>query len=265
LRFWNFIKNEDIPDEIELRIEGEIISDDDVWLCEWFGVPYSAPNAFREALAEHKGKNINVWIDSWGGDTTAAAGIYNALKEHEGKVTVKIDGKAVSAASVIAMAGDEVKMSPVGILMIHNPWSVAMGEAKDMRHMADILDEVKEAIVNAYQFKTQRSREKISQMMDEETWMGAKKALSEGFIDEILYAKSKETPVENSLMFSRRSIQNSVAVNTNRLAKFYEQNIEPPPENNLNPPIKGQTDENGLLSLLQARTLINRNRIGGKI
>ena len=149
--------------------------------------------------------------------------------------------------------------------MIHNPWSVAMGEAKDMRHMADILDEVKEAIVNAYQFKTQRSRKKISQMMDEETWMGAKKALSEGFIDEILYAKSKETPVENSLMFSRRSIQNSVAVNTNRLAKFYEQNIEPPPENNLNPPIKGQTDENGLLSLLQARTLINRNRIGGKI
>ena len=219
--FWSFVKNQENEDEVELRIEGEIVSDDDAWIYEWFGIPAASPNAFRTELSSHSGKNINVWIDSWGGDTTAAAGIYNALKEHKGKVTVKIDGKAVSAASVIAMAGDEIKMSPVGLLMIHNPWTVAMGESKDMRHMADVLDEVKQTIIGAYQTQTKKSDERISEMMDNETWMSAKTALAEGFIDEILYAEPVEGhPIENSFMFSHRVIQNSA---NEAMKKFFEQ------------------------------------------
>lgn len=218
--FWNFVENPESSEDIELRIEGDIVSDDDAWFYEWFGLPVATPNAFRTALGEHKGKNITVWIDSYGGDVFAAAGIYNALKEHKGKVTVKIDGKAMSAASVIAMAGDEIKMSPVSIMMIHNPWSDVRGEAKDMRHAADVLDEVKETIINAYQAKTKRSRSKISEMMDEETFMSAKKALKEGFADEILYTDSgSNTEIDNALNFSRVSIMNSVS---DSMAKFFE-------------------------------------------
>jgi len=261
LRFWNFVASEENPEEVELRIEGEIVSDDDAWLYEWFGITATSPNAFKQTLAEYKGKNINVWIDSWGGDTTAAAGIYNALKEHDGKVTVKIDGKAVSAASVIAMAGDEVKMSPVGILMIHNPWTGVMGEAKDMRHMADVLDEIKETIINAYQLKTGKSRKKISQMMDEETWMSAKKAMSEGFVDEILYGnQSDEPPVENSFMFSRVAIQNSAAESIKRFIEQYNlkrKELDPPEP----PPKDKQTDNSRLLSLLQHQIQVNKNKI----
>lgn len=218
--FWSF-RNADDGEDVELRIEGEIVSDDDAWIYEWFGIPAATPNAFRTALAEHKSKNITVWIDSWGGDVFAAAGIYNAMKEHKGKITAKIDGKAVSAASVIAMAADEILMSPASILMIHNPWTGARGEAKDMRHTADILDEVKETIINAYQSKTKLSRNKISRLMDEETWMSARKAMAEGFADGMLYAQTTEQePVENSYSFSRVAIQNSAdAV----MQRFFEQ------------------------------------------
>lgn len=219
-KFWNFIKNAVNPEDVELRIEGEIVSDDDAWIYEWFGIPATTPNAFRKALAEHKNKDITIWIDSWGGDVFAAAGMYNALKEHKGKVTTKIDGKAVSAASVIAMAGSEVLMSPVSIMMIHNPWSWASGEAKDMRHAANVLDEVKETIMNAYQLKTGKDRKAISDLMDEESWMSAKKAMNEGFADGELYTESEESAVKNAYILSGLAIQNSAAESMKR---FFEQ------------------------------------------
>jgi ATP-dependent Clp protease protease subunit len=220
LPFWNFINNEAAPDDVELRIEGDIVSDDDTWLYEWLGMQCASPNAFREALKANEGKNINLWINSWGGDTTAAAGIFNALKEYKGKVTGKVE-KAVSAASVIAMACTDLQMSPVGIMMVHNPWTGVTGEAKDMRHMANVLDQIKETIVNAYQMKTKRSRNKISQMMDEETWMGAKKAMSEGFIDGILYSEP-DTQLESELNFSRLAIQNSVSESTRHFIEQFK-------------------------------------------
>lgn len=262
--FWNFVKNEENDEEVELRIEGEIVSDDDAWFYEWFGIPVTSPNAFKEALAEHKGKNITVWIDSWGGDMFAAAGVYNALKEHKGKVVVKIGGKAVSAASVIAMAGDEVLISPVGIMMIHNPWTWASGEAKDMRHVADVLDEVKETIINAYQLKTQRSRNKISQMMDEETWMSAKKAVAEGFADGILYTGEDAEPVaQNSFIFSRMAIQNSVSVSMKRFIEQYNQKIKELQQPDPEPPEQPKDKQANmvLLSLLQRQVQVNKNKI----
>lgn len=220
-RFWNFAKNEG-TEEVELRISGDIVEDEMAWIYELFGDPCASPNAFRTELAMYAGKDITVWIDSYGGGVFAGAGIYNALKEHKGKVTVKVDGKAMSMASVIAMAGDEIQMSPVAVMMIHNPSTFAWGEAKDMRHAADILDEVKETIINAYAMKSGRSRSKISEMMNEETYLGAKKAIKEGFADKMLYAdaagQSTES-LENSLMFSRMAIQNSMA---DSMKKFME-------------------------------------------
>ncbi|UYL94088.1 Clp protease [Geobacillus phage vB_GthS_PK5.1] len=209
--FWKFIVNqatETEPESVELRIEGDIVDDDEAWLYEWFGMPSTSPNAFKEELSQYKGKDITVWIDSYGGSVFAAAGIYNALKEHDGKITVKIDSKAMSAASVIAMAGDEVLMSPMAVMMIHNPLTAAYGNMHDLRKVADILDTIKESIVNAYALKTGRSRSKISQMMDDETWMSANVAVKEGFADGILYQEDKPQ-VADVAAFSRLAIVNS--------------------------------------------------------
>lgn len=222
--FWNF-KNSEENEEVELRIDGDIVMDDDFWSM-LFGNDNVTPKGFMSELNKYKGKDINVWINSYGGDVYAASRIYTALKEHKGKVKVKIDGVAISAASVIAMAGDEILMSPTSIFMIHNPWGTFQGEAKDLRHGADVLDEVKETIINAYQLKTKKSRAKISQMMDEETWMSAKKAVAEGFADGMLYEKSKEEPLENAFMFSRFAVQNCINNRTRDFIKHYNQRFK---------------------------------------
>ncbi len=150
--------------------------------------------------------DITVWINSPGGDCIAAAQIYNMLFDYKGKVTVKVDGIAASAASVIAMAGDVVMMSPVSMMMIHNPATIAMGDHSEMQKAIDHLSEVKESIINAYEIKTGLSRAKISHLMDEETWMNANKALELGFIDEII----GENTVDNAVIFSEKTTVNSL-------------------------------------------------------
>ena len=132
-----------------------------------------------------------MWLSSPGGDCLAASQIYTMLRNHKGKVTVKIDGIAASAASVVAMAGDETLISPTGMLMCHNPATIAMGNRADMEKAIELLDEVKESIINAYEEKSGLSRAKIAHMMDEETWLNAKKALNLGFVDGILFAKNE--------------------------------------------------------------------------
>lgn len=225
-KFWNFIHNkatEDKPENVELRIEGDIVDNDDVWIYELFGEPSASPNAFKEELSEFKGRDITVWISSYGGSVFAAAGIYNALKEHDGKITVKIDDVAMSAASVIAMAGDEILMSPMAVMMIHNPLTMAYGNMHDLRKTADILDTVKDAIVNAYVDKTGRSRNKISQMMDDESWFSAKAAVKEGFADGILYQdeENHEETVQN-FSFNRLAIVNSANESIKRAIKIMD-------------------------------------------
>lgn len=133
---------------------------------------------------------MTVWLNSPGGDCVAAAQIYNMLKEYPGNITIKIDGIAASAASLIAMAGDYVLMSPVSMMMIHNPMTAAIGNADDMQKAAAMLDEVKDSIINAYELKTGLTRAKLSHLMDDETWMNAVKAVELGFADGILYRDS---------------------------------------------------------------------------
>lgn len=143
----------------------------------------------------------------------AAAQIYNMMMEYPGNVTVKIDGIAASAASVIAMAGTRVLVSPVSMLMIHNPMTAAMGDTSEMQKVIAMLDEVKESIINAYEIKTGMSRAKLSHLMDAETWMDAHTAIDMGFADEIL-TRPAETPVENNItgpmLFSRAAVTNSL-------------------------------------------------------
>ena len=148
----------------------------------------------------------------------AAAQIYNMLMDYPGNVTVKIDGIAASAASVIAMAGTQVLMSPTALMMIHNPLTVAIGDSEEMQKAIDMLSEVKESIINAYEIKTSLSRAKLSHLMDAETWMSAKKAIELGFADDLLFSDSKEgtAAVEDSFTFSRRAVTNSLLSKVNR-------------------------------------------------
>ena len=121
----------------------------------------------------------------------AASQIYSMLKNHKGKVTVKIDGIAASAASVVAMAGDETLIAPTALMMIHDPSTCAMGNKSDMEKAIILLDEVKESIINAYETKSHLSRNKIAKLMSDETWLNAKKAHEMGFVDGILFAEKK--------------------------------------------------------------------------
>ena len=195
-KFWNFFRNEE--GERVLRLEGPI-DEDSLWGDE------ITPKAFREELEEEEG-DVTVWVNSPGGNVFAAAEIYTMLCDHKGKITVKIDAIAASAASVVAMAGDRVLMSPVAMLMVHDPMTIAMGNAKDMEKAITTLNEVKESIINAYARKSGLSRNKIAKLMSDETWMNAKKAVELGFADEILFAKDErqddvseepEKPVES--------------------------------------------------------------------
>lgn len=158
----------------------------------------------------------------------AAAQIYNMLMDYRGNVTVKIDGIAASAASVIAMAGTKVLVSPVSMIMIHNPATIAMGDTAEMQKAIAMLDEVKECIMNAYEIKTGMSRTKISHLMDAETWMDANSAVEMGFADEIMKrsdAEDIEIP-QVSMVYSRASVTNSLM---EKLAQHCK--IEKPTEN----------------------------------
>ncbi len=149
---------------------------------------------------------VTIWINSPGGDCIAASQIYTMLMDYKGDVTVKIDGIAASAASVIAMAGTKVLMSPTAMMMIHNPATIAFGDHVDMAKAIEMLDEVKESIINAYEIKTSLPRKQLSKMMDETTWMNAKKAEELGFIDGILEDEKLFTNV-SGYEFSANSVE----------------------------------------------------------
>ena len=183
---------------------------------------------FKDELNSGDG-DITVWINSPGGDCVAAAQIYNMLIDYKGNVTVKIDGIAASAASVIAMAGTKVLMSPVSMLMIHNPMTMAFGNTAEMQKAIDMLGEVKESIINAYEIKTNLSRGKISRLMDAETWMNANMAVELGFADGIL---QRDVSVENSILAPSAMVYSRAEVTNSLMEKLSARcRIEPKPTN----------------------------------
>ena len=237
-KFWNWKSrktlnqaNEEVAERI-LELHGTIAEE------SWFDDDVT-PQLFKDELNAGSG-DITVWINSPGGDCVAAAQIYNMLTQYEGNVTVKIDGIAASAASVIAMAGNTVLMSPVSMMMIHNPATVAFGDHAEMQKAIDMLTEVKESIINAYVIKTGLSRSKLSHLMDSETWMGANKAVELGFADDIITraetkpntddpeeededdesTEEKKKKPSDSMLFSRKAVNNALM---NKLEKHYVQ------------------------------------------
>jgi len=197
-RFWNWVTGAD--GGRTLYLDGPIASE------SWWGDEIT-PAIFKEELGASN-HDITIWINSPGGDVFAGAQIYNMLQEYPGKITVKIDGNAASIASVIAMAGDEVLMSPISTIVIHNPETIAFGDETEMSRVKDMLSEIKEAIINAYELKTKLTRTRISHLMDEESWMNVKTAMDLGFADGMLYdnAGADGNPVYNSVLFSKKEM-----------------------------------------------------------
>ena len=203
-KFWNW-KDPTETAERTLFLNGTIAEE------SWFDDDVT-PQLFKDELMSGSG-NITVWINSPGGDCVAAAQIYNMLMDYKGDVTVKIDGIAASAASVIAMAGTKVLVSPVSMLMIHNPMTAAFGNSEEMQKAIEMLSSVKDSIINAYEIKTGLSRAKLSHLMDAETWMDANKAVELGFADEIM-SRTDETEdmaaPTVSMLYSKANVVNSL-------------------------------------------------------
>ena len=182
-RFWNWQQDPTPDGGRVLHLNGAIAED------SWFDDDIT-PAIFNSELNSGSG-DVTIWLNSPGGDVVAAAQIYNMLIDYPGHVTVNIDGIAASAASVIAMAASTVAMSPVSMMMIHNPATLAIGDETELGRAIDMLASVKESIINAYQLKTGLSRAKLSKLMDAETWMDARAALDLGFADTLITGDKK--------------------------------------------------------------------------
>jgi ATP-dependent Clp protease protease subunit len=205
-KFWRWVTNEAGESAVRtLYLEGYIAE------SSWFDDDVT-PKQFKSELygSGSDTDDIIVKIHSPGGDCFAAAQIYNMLKEYPSKVSVHVDGLAASAASVIAMAGDEVCVSPVSVIMIHNPAMLIAGEVADLQIGINLLSEVKESIINAYHDKTGLSRIKIAHMMDAETWMSAHKAIELKFADRILYEALPVDMADQGFIFDQLTVTNTL-------------------------------------------------------
>ena len=223
-KFWNWkvkAATETAPEERTLFLNGTIAED------SWYDDDVT-PQLFKDELMSGSG-NITVWINSPGGDCVAAAQIYNMLMDYPHDVTVKIDGIAASAASVIAMAGTKVLMSPVSTMMIHNPATIAWGDAGEMEKAIAMLEAVKDSIINAYEIKSGLSRAKLSHLMDSETWMDANKAVELGFADGILSRAQTgdDAPPAGSMLYSPATVVNSLMDKISAKCRIEKPNTTP--------------------------------------
>ncbi|UAT29514.1 Clp protease ClpP [Bacillus badius] len=173
---------------MKISIRGPIISNSDQWIYDWFGIDATSPSKVSEQLSQAKSEDIELEINSGGGSVFAASEIYTLLKDHPGKVTGKIMALAASAASVIAMAADDLLMAPTAQMMIHNASMQAQGDYRDMDHSSNFLKNVNQTIANAYQIKSGKSYDELLSMMDAETWLTPQQALEHKLIDEVMFS-----------------------------------------------------------------------------
>ncbi len=221
-KWYAFKNSSDKSGEVELSIYDEIGA---------FGI---GAKEFIAELREYKGQHVHVRINSPGGEIIDGSAIANALNRHEGGVTVHIDGLAASMASYIAMSGKPTYMSENALLMIHNPWTLAAGEADDLRKQADLLDVMKSTLVRGYQRKSGMPPEEISKLMDEETWLTALEATALGFVDAIedgipAAASAKDLRRRFDSFAQRMDETNSVAPETEIVAPVAEVAVEEAP------------------------------------
>lgn len=189
-----------------VTVNGDIICNDLQWVYDWLEYESCCPADIRKAVAELTDENeeLKVIINSPGGDVQAGQEIYSILKDIKNPVTINVQSMAASAASMVAMAGDTVKMSPVALLMIHNASTCTSGDYRDMQHTADVLQTVNTAIMQAYIAKTGKTEAELREMMDKETWLTANQCIEHGFADEII--KDEKQSIITNAMIGRLSV-----------------------------------------------------------
>lgn len=177
-----------------INVKGTVVSDDDAWIYNWFGIEAVSPNAISAALAEANGDDVVIRINSNGGDIFAGSEIYDLISSYGGNVLIRIVGMAASAASVIAMAA-ESEIAPTGLMMIHNVQSGTHGDYREMEHSAEVLREANRSIMLAYREKTGMSEDELLSLMDNETFMSADTAIEFGFVDKMSdYGRGAKAP-----------------------------------------------------------------------
>lgn len=229
LKFWNVMKNEE-EKSAELILYGSIGSDE-----YWDDI---SDKAFKQDIENLDDvENITLHINSPGGSVFSAVAIANTLKNHKAKITANIDGLAASAATIITSACDTVKMPKNALFMIHNPITFAYGNNQDMQKTLEMLDKVKDSIIETYLNKAKTDRETLSELMDNETWMSAEEAKEYGFIDEILDENVEKEVIENKLII------NNMAFDISRFKNFKEKKIQEPRVINISVNSTGNSEE----------------------
>jgi len=217
-KFWNFTNVAD-SNVVELRIEGDIVDDGSAWFYDWLDIPHTNPNKFRDQLKEHEGKELHVIIDTYGGSVFAGASIYADLKARKGKTVGIVHAKCMSIGTVILMGCDEIKLSPTAILMIHDPMAGLHGSIEEFEKMLEVLNKIKESIINAYVSKTNQDRETLANMMRNETWMTAHEAVEEGFADGVI---EDDQGITNGFSYNRVAITNSINLSIDQVKKYID-------------------------------------------
>lgn len=217
---------------MDIEVKGDIVDDDSAWFYDWLGYSYTSPNIVNKKLKEANGEEINVKVNSPGGDVFAASEIYTALRSYKGNVNIEIVGLAASAGSVISMAGYS-KMSPTAQMMIHNVSSCARGDYRDMDHMSEVLKNANDTIANAYICKTGMSREEALEIMNNETWLSAQRAKELGLIDEIMFEETNKVDLSNlnNSKFKNKLYNSFSSIPTDIIDKLTNKNSNQPFKN----------------------------------
>ena len=229
LKFWNVMKNDE-EKSAELILYGSIGSDE-----YWDDI---SDKAFKQDI-ENLGdvENIILHINSPGGSVFSAVAIANTLKNHKAKITANIDGLAASAATIITSACDTVKMPKNALFMVHNPITFAYGNNQDMQKTLEMLNKVKNSIIETYLNKAKTDKETLSELMNNETWMSAEEAKEYGFIDEILDENVEKEIIENKLII------NNMAFDISRFKNFKEKKNQEPRVINISVNSTGNPEE----------------------
>lgn len=237
----------------KIHIKGPIVTSSVKWIYDWFGIEATSPKDVGSQIEGANGEDLEIEINSGGGDVFAGSEIYTLLKDYQGKVVVKVVGIAASAASVIAMAGDVVRISPTAQIMIHNVSSGAQGDYRDLQHQADVLKNYNKSIANAYMLKTNMSQEALLELMNQETWLNAQQAKENGFADEIMFDDGNQLVA---------SIYNFVVLPPEVINKMVNSPLNP------SNPTKDEADiliQKQAFAQKQAQAKLNLLKLGGRI
>ncbi|HDC6104332.1 TPA: Clp protease ClpP [Staphylococcus aureus] len=207
---------------MKAEIKGVIVSNEDKWVYEMLGMDSTCPKDVLTQL-EFSDEDVDIIINSNGGNLVAGSEIYTHLTAHKGKVNVRITAIAASAASLIAMAGDHIEMSPVARMMIHNPSSIAQGEAKDLNHAAETLEHVGQIMAEAYAVRAGKNKQELVEMMARETWLNADEAIEQGFADSKMFENDNMQIVASNTQVLSKDVLNRV---TALVSKTPEVNID---------------------------------------